>query len=275
MRTATDNLRAVKIIQRDNFDPGDDYEREFRGICHYEDVMFEQENLVKVLHVGRSEENDFYYYVMLPADPHIRRGTEKSYTPITLASRVETEGRLPSDEVLVLARDLAQALIALRDKELVHRDIKPANILFMKGKACLSDPGLMARTNATVTLSGTPGYFPNDCPCTYAADMFAVGKVIYHALTGRDATEFGNLPKQRLDEADWLFDRLFKLTKSICNSSPKDYHQLTPQELQRDLVKCGKPPTWLERTQTSTKRILEDLKRRSPHDAGVDARKET
>ena len=61
-------LRAVKIVERRQFDNDRPYEREFAGIQRYEPVSRSAEGLVHVLHVGRNEAEGCFYYVMELAD---------------------------------------------------------------------------------------------------------------------------------------------------------------------------------------------------------------
>jgi eukaryotic-like serine/threonine-protein kinase len=78
-------LRAVKIVERRNFDSDRPYEREFAGIQRYEPVSRLTDGLVHVLHVGRNDAVGYFYYVMELADAaqHDGRGEEtKSATGV-------------------------------------------------------------------------------------------------------------------------------------------------------------------------------------------------
>ena len=75
----------------------------------------------------------------------------------TLAEKLEA-GRLPVDEALALARQIAEALDAAHQQGIVHRDLKPANIKVRDdgtvkvldfGLAKVADPGAVEDT-ATV-----------------------------------------------------------------------------------------------------------------------------
>src|SRR5437016_1432133 len=61
-------LRAVKVIQRGQFESDRPYEREFAGIQRYEPVSRSSGGLVHVLHVGRNDAEGYFYYVMELAD---------------------------------------------------------------------------------------------------------------------------------------------------------------------------------------------------------------
>ena len=60
----------------------------------------------------------------------------------TLALNQETGGHMPYSQLLALARDLAAALGAVHETELVHGDVKPANVMIERhGRAVLMDFG--------------------------------------------------------------------------------------------------------------------------------------
>src|SRR6185312_17067466 len=90
---------------------------------------------------------------------------------------------------------LAQALAALHAADKVHRDVKPSNVMVTRqGRVVLLDFGLVTEAlsedvstgNAVV---GTPAYMAPEQAAsrelTPAADMYAVGVMLFEALTGR------------------------------------------------------------------------------------------
>jgi serine/threonine-protein kinase len=126
----------------------------------------------------------------------------------TLAERLK-QGRIPVDEALEIARQIADALEAAHEKGIVHRDLKPGNIKMRPdGTVKVLDFGLAktAETSSagdpehspTVTLEqatrtgavmGTAAYMaPEQArgkPVDRRADIWAFGVVLYEMFTGR------------------------------------------------------------------------------------------
>src|SRR5207302_840578 len=89
------------------------------------------------------------------------------------------------------------ALHALHQARVLHRDLKPANVLLAAdGTPRISDFGL-ARTlsdagqTSSGTILGTPSYMAPEqaggagTPVGPAADVYALGAILYELLTGR------------------------------------------------------------------------------------------
>jgi tetratricopeptide (TPR) repeat protein len=117
----------------------------------------------------------------------------------TLADRMAA-GPLPVREAVGLVRDAALGVAAAHAAGVVHRDLKPSNVLIQHGPAGpvakVVDFGLakLADHSGRPTKSGqsvgTPGYMAPeqtglaDGEVGPPADVFALGAVLYQALTG-------------------------------------------------------------------------------------------
>ena len=121
-------------------------------------------------------------------------------------------GRIPLDEALPIARQLAEALAAAHEQGIIHRDLKPANIkVRTDGTVKVLDFGLAkamepadgappVSTTPTITapvktqvgvILGTAAYMsPEQArgrPVDKRADIWAFGCVLYELLTGKPA----------------------------------------------------------------------------------------
>jgi serine/threonine protein kinase len=132
-RNALGTLRAVKVVWRKNFAEERPYEREFHGIGKFEPITRKHEGLIDLYHVGRNDEDGYFYYVMELADDVAGGSGDGEYRPRTLREELRAHGRLPVAKVLEIGAKLASALDHLRRAGLVHRDIKPSNIIFVDG----------------------------------------------------------------------------------------------------------------------------------------------
>lgn len=117
-------------------------------------------------------------------------------TGTTLARHL-ADGPLAADRAaLILAAVLAGLQVA-HDHGLVHRDVKPSNILLpAAGGVKLADFGIArglaeasSKLTATGTVLGTPSYLAPEVlggtAAVPASDLYAVGVVLYEALSGR------------------------------------------------------------------------------------------
>lgn len=211
--------RAVKVVARARFESDRPYEREFRGVVQFEPISRSHSGLIQVLHVGRDDAAGAFYYVMELADavaapdatpdpPTARAPTQEihspsapspdgfaaSYQPRTLRSDLDSRGRLPVAEVVALGVELSGALGHIHRHGLVHRDVKPSNVIFAQGQPKLADLGLVATTQEARSFVGTEGFIPPEGPGSVKADLFALGRLLYEAATGRDRCSFPEVP---------------------------------------------------------------------------------
>ncbi len=135
---------------------------------------------VMTVHLANTSGDGLPYYVM------------DFFEGQTLKDRL-ARGTMRSPEVRRLAADLLQALEAVHKQGVIHRDIKPANIFVHDGTFVLADFGI-AKTpsedgfTGTDVRPGTVGYMAPEqlwgSGATQRSDLYAVGLVLYEALTG-------------------------------------------------------------------------------------------
>jgi serine/threonine-protein kinase len=108
-----------------------------------------------------------------------------------LQRRLAREGRLAVADAAAIAAELCAGLAAAHAAGVIHRDIKPDNVLLAgDGRVVLVDFGVAAVTTGASTgeLIGTPMYMApeqarGEAP-TPAADVYAVGVLLYEMVTG-------------------------------------------------------------------------------------------
>jgi serine/threonine protein kinase len=243
-RSLTSAWRAVKIVERGRFDDSRSFDREFDGMATFEPVSREHAGFVDILHVGRSDDDAFFYYVMELADDVVPRESfdPGTYQPKTLKSELQRVSRLPAAEVVTLGMSLTLALAALHRHGLVHRDIKPANIIFVGGHPKIADIGLVSPLGQE-SFVGTEGYVPPEGPGSAQADLFSLGKVLYEIAMGKDRLDFPEVADDLEDIPDR--DMLLQLNQVLwraCAHSPLDRYA-TADEMHEDLrrVQEGRP----------------------------------
>ena len=115
----------------------------------------------------------------------------------SLRDRLQRETQLPVEEVLQIAREVADALAFAHGHGIVHRDIKPENILLADGQALVADFGIARALGAG---RRCPAYRDRDGrgnPCLHVAgagrrrsqidgrsDVYSLGSVVYEMLAG-------------------------------------------------------------------------------------------
>ncbi len=143
-------------------------------------------NVVQVMDVGETDDHTIYLIMELVEGPN-------------LARRLDDHGRMADQELLTVARGIAEGLAAIHQLGIIHRDIKPDNILIDPlGMAKISDLGLARMVDdadaqgltATGMVLGTPTYISPEAirdssSADAKSDIYSLGVTLYHLLAGR------------------------------------------------------------------------------------------
>jgi hypothetical protein len=163
----------------------------------------------------------------------------------TLPSPASAKGRLDLLKLNGALRQLVEGVGALHAAGRLHRDLKPSNVLVTpQGRVVILDFGLVAELDGERSLTeeqghaivGTVAYMaPEQAgsgPVTPAADWYAVGSMLFQALTGRvpfeGAPMVALLDKQRMaaplasEKARGVPPELERLCLSLLKREPSE-----------------------------------------------------
>ncbi len=161
----------------------------------------------------------------------------------SLADRL-ADGPLPERQVAQWIAVVARAISYAHRQGIVHRDLKPSNILFDENSVpMISDFGLAKRFGVEHDLTrsgmlvGTPSYMSPEQASGRrddvgpASDIYSLGCVLYHALTGRPPL---------------VADSVMELVMLVLEQDPMPPRALRPR-LDRDLemivIRCLQKPS--------------------------------
>jgi hypothetical protein len=138
-------------------------------------------NIVSIFDRGESEDGTYYI-----AMEYLPGGT--------LKDRILKRGALPAHTAAAVALQMAEALRAAHERDVIHRDIKPHNILVTgSGDVKVTDFGIArAASSSTMTrtghILGTAHYIsPEQAMGEHvgpSSDLYSLGVVLYEMLTG-------------------------------------------------------------------------------------------
>jgi serine/threonine protein kinase len=179
-----DRYVAVKIMHpflSDDPEFKSRFEREARNVA-----KLRHPNIVQVYDFDLQPGLNLYYMVMEYID-----GPTLRTLLVNLAARGE---RLPVEESVRIAHDIALALTYAHERDMIHRDIKPANIMLDADKrVVLTDFGIAKIVSVpTITSSGslvgTPAYMAPEQGLgqvgDHRADIYSLGAVLYQMVAG-------------------------------------------------------------------------------------------
>ena len=128
----------------------------------------------------------------------------------TLKEELASRGPLGAREAAVVGIDLAHALAAVHRAGLVHRDIKAQNVMREEGgRIVLMDFGagrdLQSREDRPLSVAGTPMYMAPELlagqPATPSSDLYSLGVLLYHLVTGEFPVEAQTMGELRAAHA--------------------------------------------------------------------------
>ena len=142
----------------------------------------------------------------------------------TLQQRIDAGKRFDLPQVLWIARQTTEALAALHQAGWMHGDVKPSNIMLSReGHATLLDLGFARRSNETGSavdrcVLGTfhyiaPEFLTSTLRADIRSDIYSLGAVLFHILTGR-------LPFESADLADLATHHKQSLPPNLLRIAP-------------------------------------------------------
>lgn len=231
---------AVKVVRRSRFENDEPYENELSAVRRYHRISLSNPTLLTIRHVGQEEGVSFYYAMDL-ADAE----GNGAYRPHTLQDDLDRKGRLTVRQSVKITNALLKALHDLHRASLIHRDIKPANVIFIHGKPVLADIGLMTVSGVGLTQLGTPGYVPPEGTGKPAADIYAMGMMLYRMCTGHTCADYPSPPGLSRKDERANFARINPVILRACAASPEErYHSASSMHtaLERRLNPPEKKP---------------------------------
>lgn len=162
-----------------------------------------------------------------------------------VAQMMAEQGRLPAAHAMAITAHVCDALKYAHERGIVHRDIKPANIMVgYDGVVKVADFGLAkmskggestGMTQSGMTM-GTMHYIAPEALTLgvlvdHRADIYAIGVMLFHMLTGGLPQGMFKLPSQQMPGLDPRYDGI--ISRALLNDRELRYQ--TVVELRRDL----------------------------------------
>jgi hypothetical protein len=208
--------RAVKVIRPDRRD-AEALERFYREIAVLRTLG--HPNIVQFFEADHDGDEWFLAMEMLEG--------------LTVADLLERHTCLSVADACAVVKQAADGLAHAHERGVIHRDNKPANLFVTTvgqvkildfGLACLRDlePLTLSRTGL-----GTPHYMApeqadNAAHVTDKADLYSLGRILYHLLTGRLPPPFQPPVEPIHDYRDDVPVELVTLLHRLLAPEPKD-----------------------------------------------------
>jgi len=184
-----DRLIALKVLRQDRLTSEAFVQRFLKEARTIGRLSYP--NIVTVYDIGRDQETIYIAMEFLEGDP---------------LNKIMEERELPSEEIIGLGLQVAEALDYAHEKGVVHRDIKPSNIIVSPngrikvtdfGIAHIEDPAASVQTQAGEIL-GTPAYMSPEQvlsrPVDGRSDLFSLGVILYEMAAGRRPFRGDSMP---------------------------------------------------------------------------------
>jgi WD40 repeat protein len=213
---------AVKLLPGGQF-AGETFVKRFRREAEAA-ASLKHPNIVSIYEVGEHEGQSYFSMELVEG--------------CSLAE-LTRENPLPARRAAQIVQTLAEAVHFAHAHGLLHRDLKPSNVLIDQAdQPHITDFGLAKRVDADHDLTltgqvlGTPNYMPpeqadpNRGQATAASDVYSLGAILYHLLTGR---------------APFMAETLTQTLRLVVDSehvSPRLLNPSLPPDLETICLKC-------------------------------------
>jgi tetratricopeptide (TPR) repeat protein len=220
----TAGVAAVKLVRAGDAQVTARFEREARALAE-----LAHPNIVQYIAHGETPDGSLYLAMeWLDGED--------------LATRLQV-ARLSIADTIALIEQAAAALGAAHARGIVHRDVKPSNLFLVEwrperaklldfGVARLGDMTSLTRTGALI---GTPQYMAPEQvtgrEIDARTDVFALGAVMFHALTGRPPFPARSLPEL---VAQLIAPDEAPRAKALVRDVPAALDELTARMLAKD-----------------------------------------